>query len=111
MTNKTGVRPLEFKILVEVDEVEEQKGGIYLPPSAREKQQYEMTHATLVAKGGMAFKDLQWGDEERDLLVPGCKVWIVKYAGSPFTHDRKKYRVCSDKDVKAILSEEVSDGK
>jgi co-chaperonin GroES (HSP10) len=61
MTNPSGIIPLDVKVLVKPDAVEEvTKGGIVVPESVRDKSKYAGTKATLVAAGPNAFKE--WGE-------------------------------------------------
>lgn len=106
MENKTGIIPVEYKVLILPDEVDgETKGGLIIPISVVEKKGYEVVRATIVARGGSAFFDDTWGPKEREKLVPGTRVLTKKYAGVMMTHDRVKYRLCNDKDIIAILEE------
>ncbi len=100
------VRPVEYKCLIKPDEVEDQtKGGLYLPDSARTKQQFAVDRGEIVSVGEGFFKDLP-GPEPK----PGDKVIFNRYAGTLITIEdngkREDYRLCNDKDICAILVEE-----
>lgn len=102
MENNSGIRPVEFKVLIRQDKIEEvTSGGIVLPGQVTEKEQWAQTRATLVAAGGNAFSD--WvGRRPR----PGERVIVKQYAG--YTVDGKdgeKYQVCNDKDISAVLED------
>jgi len=101
------VRPVEYKVLIKPDEVEDQtRGGLYLPDSARTKQQFAVDRGEVIAVGEGFFKELP-GPEPRI----GDKVIFNRYAGSLITIEddngkRTDYRLCNDKDICAILVKE-----
>ncbi|MCP3681606.1 MAG: co-chaperone GroES [bacterium] len=105
--NKTGIRPVEYKVLIKVDEIEDRSvGGILLPETSLEREQYAHDRGVVVDCGGLAFSD--WKGR---LPLVGDKVVFNKYAGSIIQHrptERKldRYRLCNDKDICAILEEE-----
>lgn len=92
--------PVEFKVVVKQQAVEEKsKGGIILPEDIRKKEQMAETKAIVVAVGGNAFED--WKG-----VIPkvGDTVIVRKYAGYTVTDkDGKEYQVCNDKDISLIL--------
>lgn len=101
MINTSGMVPLDTRVIVYPDPVEDKKGSILLPDQVLEKQEWAVTKATLVAVGANAFMD--WG---KDALAPevGNKVIIAQYAGKIHEGiDGKKYRVCNDEDILAIV--------
>ena len=104
----TGIKPLEYRVLVKLDGVETvTRGGIFLPPAARESLQFSQEKGTLIAKGGLAFEDFP--KEEQELLVPGTRIMFSKYAGVKVRGaDGNEYQLGNDKDVTAILTEEVA---
>jgi chaperonin GroES len=103
--NQTGIKPVEYKVLIEVDEVSDKSdGGLFLPDSARERQEMAHDRGTLIEVGGMAF-----GDWKGNTPQIGDKVIFNKYAGSMIQHRQEKltkYRLCNDKDICAILEVE-----
>ena len=106
--HKTGIKPVEYKILIKVDESDEKQGRILIPDSVREKEEIAGDRGILVAIGGMAFSD--WKGNKPKI---GDRIIFNKYAGSLITsreEDRTllKYRLCNDKDICAVL--EVEDG-
>lgn len=99
--NPTGITPVEYKILVRLDVVEEKTvGGIIIPDGRNEINQMAQTYATLIAIGGMAFSD--WKG-----TVPkvGDRILINKYTGQPPKAGdiENLYRLGNDKDVVAII--------
>lgn len=103
--NESKVRPIDYRVIVRPDEVEERtKGGIILPPGTREADRLRQEKGTLVAKGDSAF-DEGWSDYEREQLVPDARVLVCAYAGTSFKVENVMYRLCNDKDITALLEE------
>jgi len=104
--NPTGIKPVEYKVLIRVDEVEDRSsGGIYLPESSLEREQMAHDRGVLSDKSEMAFSD--WKGRKPEV---GEKVIFNKYAGSiiqfrPDDRTLQRYRLCNDKDICAILEE------
>ena len=104
MQNKSGFVPCEYKVLVKPDKVEEIRGHIVIPDQIREKEMREREDVTLIAVGGTAFTEPDWGDPTPQ---PGDRVKIAKYAGYFFKGaDGEWYQVCNDKDIAGLLVEE-----
>ncbi len=106
MAGFQGVIPTEYKVLIRPDKVDDQSaGGMYLPDSAVDKQQYAMDRGIILAFGEGFFRDLPGPKPE-----VGNKVIFNKYAGTivPVFEDGKieKLRLINDKDICAILKEE-----
>ena len=98
--NKSGLYPVEFKILVKLDAVDEKtSGGIYIPATLRDKQQMMQVEATLVAYGGNAFEDWKGripGEEDR--------IYVGRAAGYQVRGmDGEKYQLMNDKDIAAVI--------
>lgn len=107
MTNESGIFPTEYKILIAPVEVDEKtKGGIYIPETTKERDQFAQMQGVLVAVSPLAFTyagDSEWGASERP--KPGDKVLFAKYSGAVVDgKDGKKYRIVNDKDVAAVLA-------
>jgi len=99
------IRPTEFKVLIKPDKVEGQTtGGLYLPDSARDKQQFSVDRGEVISFGDGFFNELP-GPRPK----VGDRVIFNRYAGSLITVDegkgRQDYRLCNDKDICAILEE------
>lgn len=95
--------PVEYKVLVQLDPVEEKtSGGLIIASSTVEKEQMAQVKATLLAVGGNAFTDWQGRIPE-----PGDRVLISKYSGFRPVADKNDdgLRICNDKDICAILEE------
>jgi len=106
MAGFNGVIPTEYKVLIRPEKVEDQSsGGIFLPDTSRDREQYGVDRGIVLAYGEGFFKDLPGP-------VPqvGDKVIFNKHAGTliDIMEDgiRNKCRLISDKDVCAIIKEE-----
>ena len=100
MQNKSGISPREYRVLVKPDRVEDvTPGGIIIADETKERKQMAECRGLLVDIGGNAFEDWQ------DAPKAGDRVLIAKYAGIVTKgDDGEEYRVCSDKDITAVLA-------
>lgn len=126
--HKTGIKPVEYKVLIKIDDVEETYGDmkIIIPHTSQEKEQHGQNRGILFATSPSAFSGQPF---EGRIPQIGDRVIFSKYKGEviEFTvfddpkeneteretkiRERGKkelYRLCNDKDVCAIL--EVEDG-
>jgi chaperonin GroES len=103
--NPSGLKPVDLRIVVKPDPVEEvSKGGIILADSVRDKQKYAATKATLVAVGPNAFKD--WKLAEQEVPKPGARVLFAQYTGAREKgRDGEDYVICNDADLLAVIEE------
>jgi len=96
--NKSGMHPVEFKVLIRQRKVETvSAGGIALPDSLTEKEQWKESLAQVVEMGSRAFFDCP--DDK-----PEVGSWVVyrEYAGFKFEgKDGDEYQLINDKDVMA----------
>jgi chaperonin GroES len=105
--NRTGIRPTEYKALVEPKPVEERsKGGIILPDATKESEKYAQIEGRIVALSHLAFTyatEAEWGDHKPK---PGDAILYAKYAGVRVKgKDGKEYVLINDKDVTATIEE------
>lgn len=105
MTNNSGITPLDTRVLVRTDDIGDKFEGTSLlrPETTKEKEDWAQTKAILVEAGANAF--IEWGDSAPK-PKPGDRIIIGRYAGSTALHDGadgKKYRICKDEDVLAVL--------
>ena len=108
MKNKSGIHPVEYKILVLPDKIDDMSGGLYLPDSSVSRDQTAQERGILIEVGGDAFEG--W-DASEDKTIPriGDKVIYSKYSGMQVPGkdlDEKRpviYRVMNDKDIVAIV--------
>ncbi len=100
MTHPSGFAPMDVKVLVKPDPVEEvTKGGIILADTTKDKQKYAATRGTLSAMGPNAF--LEWG--EAACPAEGDRILYAQYAGSRFMgDDGEEYIICNDEDIIAV---------
>ncbi len=106
MINPTGIKPVEFKILIKVNLLDDQtSGGLWIPNNALDREQIAHDRGMLIAVSDMAFSD--WKGLRPKV---GDKVIFNKYAGSVIHFqqkgkDREQFRLCNDKDICAIIGE------
>ena len=105
MTEKIGIRPVEFKVLLKVDDVETvTPGGIILPDMARDREMIAQESGTIIAMGERACSENEiWGANPPKV---GDKVIFSKYAGAVIKKMGKKYRLIQDKDLGAVIESE-----
>lgn len=105
--NDKVFHPLEYKVLVRPDLIEETDEtikrckalGIEMPESEKLRDQLKQITGVLVAIGGKSFED--FGDPTPAI---GQRVYFAKYAGIMIEADDKtEYRLMSDKDITALL--------
>jgi chaperonin GroES len=101
MQNPSGITPVDLRVLVKPDPVEEKTaGGILLADSTKDRQKYAGTRATLIAAGPNAF--MEWG--EGNGIKPGARVHYAQYSGAQIKgEDGEDYVVMNDKDLTAII--------
>lgn len=101
-TNPSGITPFDHKVLIKPDKVDAvTKGGVYLPETAKEAEQYASVKATVVAVGDNAF--FEWGGANKPVV--GQRVMVAKYSGLNIKGDDKEdYRLCNDEDIVAGIS-------
>ncbi len=96
---KVGIQPLADRVVLRpMKETEQQRGGLFIPASVREKPQ----QGEVVAVGP--------GRYEKGLRVPmelsvGQTVLYDRYSGSEVTVDNKRYLIIEESTVLAIVGE------
>lgn len=104
MRNPSGIRPVEFKVLVRPVEVQKiSPGGVHLPESTVEMEEHAQMQGEIVEISPLAF---DYGDYP-DGMCPkvGDMVMFAKFAGAKWKgKDGGDYRVLNDKDIVAVLS-------
>jgi co-chaperonin GroES (HSP10) len=105
--NKSGLQPVEYKILIKLDKVSDRTaGGLYIPISVVKEREMKQVQATLISVGGNAFEDWAVADRPK----PGDRIYIAKAAGYEVIGvDKEVYRVANDKDI-ALLIKGVKHG-
>ena len=109
MENKSGIYPLEFKVLVLPEKVEETtEGGIYLPEEAKARARNDTKAGVVVEIGGLAFDrqtDEPWPEYREGLLKAGSEVVFSKHGGEFLLgDDGEEYRLMNDRDILAVRS-------
>lgn len=101
--NSSGIKPLDVKVLVLPDVVEEvTKGGIILAPQFSDKQKFAVVKATLTAVGPNAFAE--WGGDNAP--EAGSRILMAQYAGARVKgDDGQDYILMNDEDVIASLGD------
>lgn len=103
MRNESGLRPMEFNCVVEMDPTEEiTRGGIILPTSKTDRDKLATEEGTLVAASPHAFSYADWPKDEVPPQV-GDRVLIARYAGAIHERGGKTFRVIKDKDIVAVI--------
>lgn len=106
--NQSGIRPQEFNVLVKPDAVETKtKGGIIIPESKLERDEFARTEGTLVAISPIAFSFDDWPEEIADQKPKvGDRVIFSRYQAQELTgRDGCKYWIMKDKSIVAVLEE------
>lgn len=106
MNNPSGITPVDVKVLVKPDPVEEMtKGGVFIPEKAQDKAKYAGTKATLVAIGPNAFQE--WGAGKG--LQVGDRVLFAQYSGARQNGaDGDDYIIMNDEDIICRLDKEAN---
>ena len=97
-----GLRPLEFKVIVKPDVIEEKTtGGIIIPEQVKEQKQNAQNSGTIMEVSEHAFSYDDWVS---DKPKPGDRVYYARYAGATVEGgDGNEYRIINDKDITAII--------
>lgn len=100
MINNSGLQPVEFKILIEPEEIEQKSvGGIILADKTTDREKQAQVRGKLIAIGGNAFQD--W---DEPIPKVGDTISYAKYAGLIVKgKDGKELRIANDKDITAII--------
>ena len=109
MQNDSGLKPVEFFVVVELDPRERKTaGGIIIPDTLDERDELATQEGTLVACSPHAFTYAE-GWPEGTIPQPGQRVLFKKYAGAPHKREvngaKRTWRLLNDKDVIAIVEE------
>lgn len=104
MENLSGIRPVEFNVLIRQDAIEEKtRLGLIKPNEIVEREKHSQTRGVIVAISPLAFNEDIW-PAGMDRPVPGNKVAFARHAGTFIVgEDGEEYRVVKDKDVVAII--------
>ena len=107
--NPSGIKPTEFKVLIDPTEVEAKIGSIYIPETTQEKEKFAQIKGRIVAVSPLAFSYAtkeEWADAGARKPGPGDLVLYAKYAGVRAKgKDGKEYLIINDKDVTATIED------
>ena len=105
--NNSGFNPLDVRVLVRPDVIEEKIGSIFIPDQHKDREQMAQIKATLVAVGVNAWSEAK-ANPDFTAPQPGTRVLIAKYGGIVVDGaDGEKYRVMNDVDVTATIEGEA----
>lgn len=104
--NDSGIRPLEYQVLVQPIRVDDKtSGGLYLPDDKKERDQYAQIMGVLVDVSPMAFSF----DEKAVKTAPaiGAKVLFPKYQATEVKgRDGETYWLMQDKSIIAEMTDD-----
>lgn len=102
-TNKSGIYPTEYRVLIKPTAIEEKtKGGIIIPDESKEREQFAVMEGELVAVSPLAFTYEDWKSAKPPQV--GDKVIFAKFAGTKRKgRDGIEYRIVADKDIAAVI--------
>jgi len=104
------IKPCGHRVLVQPIVAEEMtKGGIYIPPTEKEKQQRDQQKGRIAAVGSMAWKAFDRDDPNwKPWAEVGDLVLFSRYGGKTVHDGDTEYRILNDEDVVAIVSEDIT---
>lgn len=106
--NASGLTPLEFFVIVELDQQEERTaGGIILPSSVKDQDKLSTQEGTLIAVSPHAFTYAD-GWPEGSKPEVGQRVLFKRYAGALHEREGRTYRILNDKDLVAVVEPSAS---
>ena len=101
------IKPLNCCVLVKPEEVKNKtSGGLYLPDSSVDREQFATTRGTVVAIAHDAFIDVDTGSTSDFAPKVGDKVFFGKYAAKKIEQDGETLWILKDVDVTAVVHDE-----
>ena len=100
----SGIRPVEFNVLVKQDPIETKtRMGLVLPDEVIERQKHAQTRGVIVEISPLAFNEDVW-PAGMDKPKPGDRIAFARHAGTFIEgNDGEEYRIVKDKDVVALI--------
>ena len=98
--------PLNWKVLVQPNQVKTKTtGGIFLPESSQNNEEYLTAHGSICALGDLAYRDRDTGKRWRSETSPkvGDRVTYGKYAGQKIVIKGVKFLLLNDDEITAVL--------
>lgn len=104
--NGSGINPLEYRVLVLPKEVEAKtKGGLYLPETKVEKEEFQRREGIIVAMSPMAFCNPDWPESAPKPQI-GDSVMFARYqADEIMGRDGRAYWIMADKSIIATIED------
>ena len=102
--------PLNWKVLVQPNQVKTKtSGGILLPESSKDNEEYLTAHGAVCALGDLAYRDRDTGKRCRSEICPkvGDRVTYGKYAGQKLVVKGVKFLLLNDDEITSILPDGV----
>ena len=94
-----NIKPLEDRVVIKaVAPMEQTKGGIYLPDTAKEKPQ----EGEVMAVGPGKYSNT--GELLKPVVSVGDRVIYGKYSGTEITVDGEEYMIMRESDLYAMLN-------
>lgn len=105
--NTSGINPVEYNVLVLPKQVETKTaGGVFLPDTKIEKDEFARMEGELVAVSPLAFSYADWPEESMKPQV-GERVLFSKYNATEIMgQDGKKYWIMKDKSIAGVMKNE-----
>jgi len=104
--NRSGIVPIDLRVLVLQDAPDEKKGLIIMPDSVKDKEKFAQVKGTIIATGENAWEEAANRSPTFRKPAAGDRVIIGKYAGIKVTGiDGVDYQLMNDEDVIARLEE------
>ena len=98
VTTANKIKPLSDRVLVKpIEKVEERKGGIIIPDTAKEKPE----EGKVIALGSG-----KWTDEGKRKpfdVKKGDRVLFAKYAGNEISISGEKHLILREEDILAVI--------
>lgn len=99
-SNKSGVKPISDKVLVQPDKAAGAFGSIHIPEDMQRRHSLAAESGLLVAVGPQAFSGIPHMIHRPQ---PGARVFIERYSGQVIRGvDGEMYRLMDDKCVAAV---------
>lgn len=104
--NTSGFAPLDLRVLVLPDPIEEKVRSIIMPDSVIEQKKWAQARGTLVAVGDNAWEEAKARAPGFAPPCPGDRILYGKYSGQTIEGaDGRQYQIMNDDDILARLEE------
>lgn len=104
--NESGILPRHYNVLVKPDEVAEQtKGGLFIPETVKEKDEFGRTEGVMVAASPLAFSYAEWPDNTKPQV--GDRVIFPRYNATKIKgRDGVEYWMLKDEAIAGVMQDE-----